>query len=50
MKLNRHLNAEGAEVAETYTPRRCAPPLFIEGISGCPDPLYEEGCPGGRGV
>ncbi len=35
-----------------YTPRRCAPPLFIEGTSNKRgrSPLYEEGCPIGRGV
>ena len=35
-----------------YTPRRCAPPLCIEGISihRCRSPLYQEGCPTGRGV
>jgi len=34
------------------TPRRFATPLLIEGISCCDglDPLYEEGCPTGRGV
>src|SRR6187402_1316802 len=31
------------------TPRRCAPPLFIEGNSNsrCRSPLYQEGCPQG---
>ncbi len=34
------------------TPRRVAPPLLIEGISGRAGlgPLYQEGCPAGRGV
>jgi len=36
----------------TYTPRRFAPPLFIEGTQAnvIENPLYEEGCPSGRGV
>jgi hypothetical protein len=35
-----------------YTPRRFVPPLFIEGTqtSAFENPLYEEGCPSGRGV
>jgi hypothetical protein len=32
------------------TARQGAPPLFIEGISRNLIPLYEEGCPTGRGV
>jgi protein SCO1/2 len=32
------------------TPRRAAPPLLIEGSPDSENPLYEEGCPVGRGV
>jgi len=44
MKLKRYLNAEGAEVAETNPPRRCAPPfssgdLILRGL----DPLWARG-------